>query len=29
MIKCIDPEDVIAMRGADYEKEYDYMYTIW
>ena len=29
MIKHCDPEDVTAPRGADYEKEFDYAYTIW
>lgn len=29
MINHMDPEDVTAPRGADYEKEYDYTYTIW
>lgn len=29
MIKHLDPEDVYAPRGADYEKEYDYAYTVW
>ena len=29
MIAHMDPEDVTAPRGADYEKEYDYAYTIW
>ena len=29
MIKKMDPEDVTAPRGADYEKEYDYWWTIW
>ena len=24
-----DPEDIVAPRGADYEKEYDYTWTIW
>lgn len=29
MIKKMDPEDVTAPRGADYEKEYDYAWTVW
>lgn len=29
MIKKLSPEDVTAPRGADYEKEYDYAWTIW
>lgn len=29
MIKKMDPEEIIAPRGADYEKEYDYLWTIW
>lgn len=29
MIRNIDPEDVTALRGADYEKEFDYAWTIW
>ncbi len=29
LIKKMDPEDVTAPRGADYEKEYDYAWTIW
>ena len=29
MIKKMDPEDVTAPRGADYEKEFDYWWTIW
>lgn len=29
MIKKFDPEDVTAPKCADYEKEYDYAYTIW
>lgn len=29
MIHHYDPEDVTAPRGADYEKEYDYFWTIW
>ena len=28
-IKKADHEDVMAPRGADYEKEFDYFYTIW
>ena len=29
LIHNLDPEDVTAPRGADYEKEYDYNWTIW
>ena len=29
MISKYDPEDVTAPQGADYEKEYDYAWTIW
>ncbi len=29
MIKKMDPEDVTAPRGSDYEKEFDYNWTIW
>lgn len=29
MIRRLDPEDVTAPKGADYEKEYDYNWTIW
>ena len=29
MIHHSDPEDVVALRGADYEKEFDYANTIW
>ena len=29
LIKKLDHEDVTAPRGADYEKEYDYWWTIW
>lgn len=29
MIKKMDLEDVTAPRGADYEKEFDYTWTIW
>lgn len=28
-IRNTDPEDVIALRGSDYEKEFDYAWTIW
>lgn len=29
MIHRYDPDDVTAPRGSDYEKEYDYAWTIW
>ena len=29
IIRKLDPEDVTAPHGADYEKEYDYNWTIW
>lgn len=29
MIKKFDPDEVTAPKGADYEKEYDYAWTIW
>ena len=29
MIKKMDPEDVTAPRGSDYEKEFDYNWIIW
>lgn len=29
MIRHLDLEDVTALRGSDYEKEYDYNWTIW
>ena len=29
LIRNTDPEDITAPRGADYEKEYDYVWTIW
>ena len=29
MVKKLDPEDVTVPRRADYEKEYDYSWTIW
>ena len=29
MISNMDPEDVTAPSGSDYEKEYDYFWTIW
>ena len=29
MIRQLDPEDITALRGSDYEKEYDYNWTIW
>ena len=29
MISNMDPEDVTTLRGADYEKEYDYAWTVW
>ena len=29
MIDHYDPEDVTAPQGSDYEKEYDYMWTVW
>lgn len=29
MIQKMDAEDVTAPRGADYEKEFDYFWTIW
>jgi len=29
MIRKMDPEDAFVPQGADYEKEYDYEYTIW
>lgn len=29
MIKKLDPEDVTAPKGADYEKEFDYNWVIW
>lgn len=29
MIHKMEPEDVTAPRGADYEKEFDYAYTVW
>lgn len=29
MIKKMDPEDVPAPKGADYEKEFDYNWVIW
>lgn len=29
MIKKMDHEEITAPRGADYEKEYDYLWTIW
>lgn len=29
MIRNLDPEDVTAPRGSDYEKEFDYAWTIW
>jgi len=29
IIHHYDPEDVTAPHGADYEKEYDYAWTIW
>ena len=29
MIRQMDPDDVTAPRGADYEKEYDDAWTIW
>ena len=28
-IRKMDPEDVTAPRGSDYEKEFDYNWTIW
>ena len=29
MIHHMDPEDVTALRGSDYEKEFDYNWEIW
>ena len=29
MIQKLDPDDVTAPSGADYEKEFDYDWTIW
>ena len=29
MFRKEDLEDIAALRGADYEKEYDYTWTIW
>jgi len=29
MIKKFDHDDVTAPRGADYEKEFDYNWTVW
>lgn len=29
MIRKYDPDDVTAPKGADYEKEYDYNWTVW
>ena len=29
MIRQLDPEDISAPCGADYEKEYDYSWTVW
>lgn len=29
LIKKRDPEDVPSLHGADYEKEFDYNWTVW
>ena len=29
MLSRMDHEDIVALNGSDYEKEFDYSYTIW
>lgn len=29
LLRNADPEDVQALRGADYEKMFDYLWTVW